>query len=143
MTIYTDIDFKTKGDLKRAIQNKRVFGVFSPGLGSPPVNGECVVSGPHYPKPHTWYAKVKVVSGIVVRVLSIILLAIHALPAFAKGGGHGHAHATPGVHAFAVHASHPSGESMKTEHHETLRYLHELKKLEDRPGKPFKITPVI
>lgn len=42
--------------------------VFAPGLGSPPRNGTCCVEGPHYPRPHTWYASVVIKDGIVVSV---------------------------------------------------------------------------
>jgi hypothetical protein len=33
-------------------------------------NGEETIEGPHYPKPHTWYARVRVEDGVVVKVLS-------------------------------------------------------------------------
>jgi hypothetical protein len=32
------------------------------------VNGTETVEGPHYPKPHTWYAKVTMKNGVVVKV---------------------------------------------------------------------------
>jgi hypothetical protein len=31
-------------------------------------NGTESIEGPHYPKPHTWYAQVEVVDGKVVKV---------------------------------------------------------------------------
>lgn len=39
-------------------------------VGDDPRNGEAFLEGPHYPKPHKWYAKVRVQDGIVVQVLS-------------------------------------------------------------------------
>lgn len=38
--------------------------------GDDPKNGEAFLEGPHYPQPHKWYAKVAVVEGVVVRVIS-------------------------------------------------------------------------
>ena len=32
-------------------------------------NGQDMIEGPHYPKPHRWYASVQVVNGRVVKVL--------------------------------------------------------------------------
>jgi hypothetical protein len=40
------------------------FTGFNPG----PYNGVMAVEGPHYPKPHTWYATVVVKDGIVQKV---------------------------------------------------------------------------
>jgi hypothetical protein len=68
MTAYADINFKSKKAFKEAVASGEEVGVFSPGLGSPPENGTCAVSGPHYPKPHTWYATVTVENGRVVKV---------------------------------------------------------------------------
>jgi hypothetical protein len=33
-------------------------------------NGRVTVEGPHYPKPHTWYAQVEVKDRQVVKVVS-------------------------------------------------------------------------
>ena len=33
-------------------------------------DGEDVIEGPHYPKPHSWYARVRVENGRVVKVLA-------------------------------------------------------------------------
>lgn len=38
--------------------------------GGDPRNGEAFLEGPHYPKPHRWYAKVQVTDGVVTKVLS-------------------------------------------------------------------------
>lgn len=58
--MYADVDFKTKKQFKEAVANGKKIQLFQPGLGQPPQpNGSYTVEGPHYPKPHTWYASVK------------------------------------------------------------------------------------
>jgi hypothetical protein len=72
--MYTDINFKTKKALKEAVRAHQngegpAVTLFNPGpFGDPQVNGEESVEGPHYPKPHTWYARVTLEDGIVTRV---------------------------------------------------------------------------
>ena len=67
--MYVDPNFKTKKLLKEAIAAGRHVMVFSPGPYPAPRDGECSVEGPHYPKPHTWYARVRIADGVVVKVL--------------------------------------------------------------------------
>lgn len=66
--MYTDINFKTKKAFKDAVASGTKVRLFSPGIGTPKDNGTEYVEGPHYPKPHTWYAQVEVKDGIVVKV---------------------------------------------------------------------------
>jgi hypothetical protein len=66
--IYAKIDFKTKKDLKAALGRDEKIGVFSPSPFPVPKNGTIFLSGPHYPKPHTWYAEAIVVNGLIVSV---------------------------------------------------------------------------
>ena len=66
--MYVSPNFKTKKELKAAVAEGKTVMVFAPGLGTPPHNGKCAVEGPHYPKPHTWYAQVEIVEGKVVKV---------------------------------------------------------------------------
>lgn len=68
--MYTDKNFKTKKELKEAIAKGEDIGVYTPGpLGIPPLlNGIGHVEGPHYPKPHKWYARVEVKDGRIVKV---------------------------------------------------------------------------
>lgn len=68
--MYVDPNFKTKKALKEAVANGDLVYVFSPGPFPAPTSGETSVEGPHYPKPHSWYARVKVEDGRVVKVLS-------------------------------------------------------------------------
>lgn len=66
--MYTTRNFKTKKDLKDAIANGQIVGVFNPGLGGlPPVNGDVSVEGPHH-VPHKWYARVTLKDGRIVKV---------------------------------------------------------------------------
>lgn len=70
---YTDVDFTTKKALKEAVKastegSGRAVTIYNPGLGIAPANGTAFLEGPHYPRPHTWYAKVTMKDGIVVKV---------------------------------------------------------------------------
>ena len=65
---YVDPNFKTKKALKEAVNAGDYVMVFSPGLDPVPQNGEVSIEGPHYPKPHTWYARVTVENGKVIKV---------------------------------------------------------------------------
>lgn len=72
--MYTDKDFKTKKELKEALNRGVTVRVFQPNdlfgntekvsLG----NHTVYLEGPHYPKPHSWYAEAKVVDGVVTKV---------------------------------------------------------------------------
>lgn len=66
--MYTTINFKTKKALKEAVAAGTKVGVYSPGLGQPPHTGSACVEGPHYPKPHSWYAQVTIVDGVITKV---------------------------------------------------------------------------
>lgn len=59
---------KTKAELKRWIANGQTVRVFSPGPYEPSENGIEYVEGPHYPRPHRWYAAVTVKDGVIVCV---------------------------------------------------------------------------
>jgi len=65
---YVSPNFPTKKALKEAVKTGQIVMVFAPGIGSVPLNGTEYVEGPHYPKPHSWYAEVKIVNGIVKSV---------------------------------------------------------------------------
>jgi len=68
---YTVINFKTKKELKNTVAAKtRVVKCYQPGLGPDLSNytGKICLEGPHYPKPHTWYAEAELVNGVVVKV---------------------------------------------------------------------------
>jgi hypothetical protein len=76
---YTVINFKTKKALKEAVkldQNtqhlklNRGIRCYNPGLGPDLSNytGKVALEGPHYPKPHSWYASAELKDGIVIKV---------------------------------------------------------------------------
>jgi len=62
---YTVENFRTKKELIAAVKLTNV-PVYQPGPFGPEVrNGRCAIEGPHYPKPHTWYASVEVRNGVI------------------------------------------------------------------------------
>ena len=78
---YTVTNFKTKKALKEAVKQyldhhdgvKSCYAsvrCYQPGLGPDLSNytGKITIEGPHYPKPHTWYAEAWLENGIVVKV---------------------------------------------------------------------------
>lgn len=66
---YTNVNFKTKKEFKEAVARGDRVTLFQPaGIGTIPENGEELVEGPHYPKPHTWYATAKLENGVVTKV---------------------------------------------------------------------------
>ena len=67
--MYTSKNYKTKKALREAVANGDIVTVFNPGpFGQAPTNGECSVEGPHYPQPHTWYARVTLRDGVIIKV---------------------------------------------------------------------------
>jgi hypothetical protein len=66
--MYCRENFKTKKALKEAVAAGREVTIYAPGIGVAPDNGPTTVEGPHFPKPHTWYAQVVVKNGVVVSV---------------------------------------------------------------------------
>lgn len=85
---YTVTNFKTKKALKEAVASwlaydrdnssrsvaasKGIHSIrcYNPGLGPDLSNftGKVYLEGPHYSKPHSWYAQAELVNGIVVKV---------------------------------------------------------------------------
>ena len=68
--MYVSPNFQSKKKLREAVQAGERVRVFSPGPFPAPENGEASIEGPHYPEPHKWYARVKVVNGCVEKVIS-------------------------------------------------------------------------
>jgi len=67
--MYSDINFKTKKELKQAVESGRQIGAFQPGGFFPSqTDGKAVIEGPQYPKPHRWYAEVILKNGIITSV---------------------------------------------------------------------------
>jgi len=57
---YCTIDFKTKKALREAVKTGKRCTVYQPGgiFPDPTYPGSCSIEGPHWPKPHAWYARV-------------------------------------------------------------------------------------
>ncbi len=67
--MYTTTNFSTKKALKEAVAAGQQVTVFNPGpFGNAPDNGVVYLEGPHYPKPHRWYAQATMKNGVVVSV---------------------------------------------------------------------------
>lgn len=68
--MYTDFNFKTKKALREAVAAGKRVTYYQPGpfSGNEPRDGTIYVEGPHYPKPHTWYAQCEVKDGVIVKV---------------------------------------------------------------------------
>jgi len=72
--MYATHNFRTKKEFKEAVARGEKVRIFQPGgMFNPPeenehYSGVATVEGPHFPKPHTWYAQVELVDGIVVKV---------------------------------------------------------------------------
>jgi hypothetical protein len=68
--MYTDENFKTKKALKDAVKAGKKVTYFQPGpfRGNEPKDGTIYCEGPHYPKPHRWYAECETKGGVIVKV---------------------------------------------------------------------------
>lgn len=60
---------KTKKALKSLIADGAEVRVFNPGIGQAKQNGIEYIEGPHFPKPHSWYAQVEVTNGLITKVV--------------------------------------------------------------------------
>mgnify|MGYP001604104460 CR=1 FL=1 len=66
---YVDPDYPSKKAFKEAVARGVEHRPYNPsGLFPTRQNGVEYISGPHYPKPHHWYAQVTVQAGVVVKV---------------------------------------------------------------------------
>lgn len=70
--MYTVIDFKTKKALKDAVASGQKVRVYQPNAdltgAKVPTDGKVALEGPHFPAPHSWYAKATLKDGVVVKV---------------------------------------------------------------------------
>ena len=68
--MYTDTNFKTKKALKAAVASGEPVTYHQPGPfgGNENQNGVIYCEGPHYPKPHRWYAKCLAKDGMIINV---------------------------------------------------------------------------
>ena len=64
---YTETNYRFKKQLLADLRDGIPVKVFQPGPFGPDVpDGSCTLEGPHYPKPHRWYASCQVKNGQVV-----------------------------------------------------------------------------
>lgn len=67
--MYTETNFKTKKEFKEAFKSGKQIHVFQPGGIFPgKTEGRVALEGPHFPKPHTWYANVEIKNSVVTKV---------------------------------------------------------------------------
>jgi hypothetical protein len=72
--MYTNINFKSKKQLKEALTAGREISFYQPNQMfaskelEPNYSGTICLEGPHYPEPHKWYATAHVVNGKIVKV---------------------------------------------------------------------------
>ena len=69
--MYCSPDFKTKKALKEAIANKtHDVSIYQPGPfeNKPIEDGIHSIEGPHFPQPHSWYARVIVKNETIIAV---------------------------------------------------------------------------
>jgi hypothetical protein len=73
--VYTHRNFRTKKDLKEAVKRNQegrgpgiTYYQSGPFGGKCPTDGTIFLEGPHYPKPHKWYAEAEVKDGVIVKV---------------------------------------------------------------------------
>jgi len=60
---------KTKKELRQWVSEGKQIKAYQPGGIFPSQkDGQSVIEGPHYPKPHRWYAQVTLKDGIIVSV---------------------------------------------------------------------------
>lgn len=66
---YVDPDYKSKKDFALAVKNGVPHRPYNPsGLFPEKENGRVAIEGPHYPKPHRWYADCDVENGVITKV---------------------------------------------------------------------------
>ena len=65
--MYVNPDYKSKKEFLQAIKDgKQHMPYIHGGMFDPPRNGSGCVEGPHYPKPHKWYASVIIKEGVII-----------------------------------------------------------------------------
>lgn len=67
--MYTVTNYPTKKALKAALAAGTTIEVYQPGPFPGKTDGDVSLEGPHYPKPHTWYARARIKGGVVEKIL--------------------------------------------------------------------------
>ena len=64
---YTETNYRSKAELRRALERGETVRVYQPGPFGPDVpDGVAFLEGPHYPEPHRWYGQVTVRNGVII-----------------------------------------------------------------------------
>lgn len=64
---YTHKDYPSKAALKRDLADGAKVTAYQPGPFGPDLtDGTIYLEGPHYPKPHRWYASATLKDGVIV-----------------------------------------------------------------------------
>ena len=67
--MYTVTNFKTKRALRDAVKSGAKLKVYQPGGLFPAArDGRVSLEGPHYPRPHTWYASATIADGVIIKL---------------------------------------------------------------------------
>ena len=67
--MYAKTNPRTKKDLRAQVAAGPVDAI-QIGPWPAKLNGQVCIEGPHYPKPHRWYATVELEDGQIVKVIS-------------------------------------------------------------------------
>lgn len=78
MSYYTETNFKSKKALKEAVAAGTPVAVWHRGSSFYGLGGHALeesktrpvqvaLEGPHYPKPHSWYASARIFNGVIVQ----------------------------------------------------------------------------
>lgn len=66
---YVNPDYRTKKLLREAIARGVKHSPYNPSrMFAELTNGDTTVEGPHFPAAHRWYARCKVVDGVIVEM---------------------------------------------------------------------------
>jgi len=66
---YATRNFQTKKELVTAVKAGERVTFYQPGgMFAAPRDGTVYLEGPHYPKPHKWYAQCEARDGVIVNV---------------------------------------------------------------------------
>ena len=68
--MYAIKNYPTKKALKEDFKAGVKIYVYQPGPFAGKTDGPVCLEGPHYPKPHRWYAQVVIADSLVTRIVS-------------------------------------------------------------------------
>lgn len=66
--MYTVFNYQSKKALVADVKAGKQVRCYSPGPFPCPTDGSVCLEGPHYPKPHKWYASAVLKDGVIVSV---------------------------------------------------------------------------